>query len=68
MWSKKNVVIFCAGAQAFHTLSHIVIKYAGMLPVKIFSIALTQQLNMWAIVINAVITLVLLWWAAQLKK
>lgn len=68
MCSKRDVIVFLAGASAFHTLSHIFIAYLGILPLTFLSIEWTQQLNIFAIVLNALITLALLWWAKNLKK
>lgn len=67
MFSKKQWVIFAAGAAAFHTLSHLVIQYSDTLPIQIYSFELTSQLNMMIILINAVITAGLLWWVSKLK-
>lgn len=66
MISLRDVIIFLAGAQAFHTISHIAIGYLHILPIKIFGINWTQQLNLFAIIINAVITILLLWWVSKL--
>ena len=68
MCSKKNIIVFFAGAEAFHTLGHIIIGMSGMLPIKFFSILWTQNLNIVGIIINAVITMGLLYWASKLKK
>jgi len=65
--SKRDVVVFLAGAEAFHTLSHMVIQFTSMLPVTVWGIHWTPQLNLFGIVINGVITLGLLWWASKLK-
>lgn len=62
----KEWVIFFAGAEAFHTFSHIIFYFSGALPVTFYTIVVTQQLNLWAIIINAVITILLLWWAYKL--
>lgn len=66
MFTTRDIVIFLAGAEAFHTISHILIGYLHILPMQLFSITWTQQLNFWAIIINAVITALLLWWASRL--
>lgn len=68
MCSKRDVVIFFAGVSAFHTISHIMIGYLGILPLTFLSIEWTQNLNMLAIGLNVVITVALLWWAKNLKK
>lgn len=64
MWTNKEIIIFLAGAEAFHTLSHIFFAVSGTLPVKFWGIKWDQQRNLWAIVINAAITVGLLWWAS----
>ena len=66
MWSTRDIIIFCAGAQAFHTLTHVLMVRLCTLPIQLGPIAFTPQLNMYAIVINAVITVLLLWWANSL--
>lgn len=67
MCSKRDTVIFLAGAETFHTLTHVIINFTHTLPIKVFSITWTSQLNLMAIGINAVITVGLLWWASKLK-
>lgn len=67
MWSKKEWVIFFAGVEAFHTISHIAMQFLGVLPIQFFSITWTQQLNSWAIVINGLITVGLILWSSKLK-
>ena len=67
MCSKRDVIIFFAGAQVFHTLSHIILNFTDTLPINVFSITWTQQLNVAAIAINGLITVGLLWWSSKLK-
>lgn len=67
MFSLKNVLIFLAGAEFFHTLSHILLPFFVELPLETKVIYLTSTLNVWAIIINAIITLVLLLWANKVK-
>ena len=66
MYNTREIVIFLAGAQTFHTLSHIIIMYTGSLPIKVFSFSWTKNWNLGAIVINAAITAALFWWASTL--
>jgi len=68
MCSKRDIVVFLAGAEAFHTLSHVVLSFSRVLPIEICSITLTSQLNLFAIVINGLATAGLVWWACKLKK
>lgn len=68
MCSKRDIIVFFAGAQAFHTLSHILLGLFVTLPMQLSFMTLTPLLNFWAILINAGVTAVLLWWASTLKK
>lgn len=68
MFSLKNVLIFFAGAEFFHTLSHILLPFFVKLPLETKVILLTSTLNIWAIIINAIITLVLLGLAKKVKS
>jgi hypothetical protein len=67
MWSKKDTIVFLAGAEAAHTLSHLFINYYCPLPIQFWSIMWTPQLNLIAIVVNTLITIGLLWWASKLR-
>lgn len=67
MCSKRDIVIFLAGAMAFHTISHIFLAYMGLLPLVVWSINLTVQLNRYIVAASGIITLALLWWAHKLK-
>ena len=66
MWSTKEIVIFLAGAEAFHTLSHYFLAQFIPFPMQIWSFRFTKQYNTYAIIINAIITIALLWWSQQL--
>ena len=68
MWTKREVIIFFAGVEAFHTLSHLSLSVSGVLPMRFFGFTVTTRLNAWAIVVNALITVALLWWARRLKR
>ena len=68
MYTKREWIIFFAGVQTFHTLSHLLISLNGILPINFFGITITQTFNTWAIIINAVITLWLLWWASKTSR
>lgn len=67
MLKLRDVVIFIAGAEFFHTLTHIILPHFVTLPLDLKFMMFTPSLNIWAIVINAVITIALLWWASRLK-
>lgn len=66
MLKLRDVVIFFAGAEFFHTLSHVILPYFISLPLNMGFMMFTHTLNIGAIVINAVLTIVLLWWASRL--
>jgi len=63
MWTKKETILFFAGAEAFHTLSHVMLAGSHILPFTIYGITVTQTLNAVAIAINGLITGILLVWA-----
>lgn len=68
MWSKREIIIFFTGAQAFHTLSHILIGMSDILPIKFIGINWTSKFNIYAIIINGIITLGLFYWAEQNRE
>lgn len=67
MFTTREIAIFLAGAQTFHTLSHILIMYTGSLPIKVFSFSWTKDWNLGAIMINLAITAALFWWISTLS-
>lgn len=67
MFSKRDIVIFFAGVEAFHAWTHLAFYLSGLLPLKIFSFILTPQLTLISAFINAVICLGLLYWASKIK-
>ncbi len=67
MLKLRDVLIFLAGAEFFHTLSHIILPYFVTLPLQLSFMTLTPNLNLFIIVINAIITILLLWWASRIK-
>lgn len=64
----RDVVIFLAGAQALHTLSHLLVPVFFALPVQLKwpRMSLTAGLNTFAVVFNAVTAALLLVWAGRL--
>lgn len=62
---KHHLLIFLAGAEAFHTVSHILLRYSNTLPLQVFGFEFGQSGNLWAILINAIITVGLLYWAKK---
>lgn len=68
MFSFRDFIIFLAGIEFFHTISHIFLDYNVPLPLTTRLFVLTAEMNKGAIIINAIITILLLLWAARLKK
>lgn len=68
MCTFRDVVIFVAGAEFFHTLTHIILPHIVKLPIDMHYVVLTSKANYWAIGINAAITIVLLIWASKIKS
>jgi hypothetical protein len=66
----RDALVFFAGAEAFHTLSHAWLGLSGMLPMEIQfpPITVTQGLNVFVIVVNALITVGLLYGARRLSR
>jgi hypothetical protein len=59
----RDVLLFLAGVEFMHTLSHLLLLYGTILPLDLKFMVLTPRINFWAIVINAVLTVMLLAWA-----
>jgi hypothetical protein len=64
----KNILIFLAGAEFFHTFVHVMLAYVNRFPIDMKLTVLTSSLNIWGIIINGLITIGLLWWASRLSK
>lgn len=67
MLKSRDIVIFFAGAEFFHTLSHIILQYSVSFPWQTKYMMMTAALNNWAITINAIATVALLVWASKMK-
>jgi hypothetical protein len=67
MVSTREWIIFLAGAQTFHTITHILMNVSGALPIRFFAINLTPQLNIGAIFVNLLITAGLFWWLLKVR-
>lgn len=64
MASKRDVIIFFAGAQCFHTLSHGLMYWINK-PIDVGFMIVTPGLNFWSMVFNGLIAVWLLWWASR---
>ncbi len=64
----RDFVVFLAGAEFFHTLSHVVLTALISFPWQTKMMMVTQSLNSWAITLNGAITILLLVWASKLKS
>jgi hypothetical protein len=66
----RDALVFFAGAEAFHTLTHVWLGLNGMLPMEISfpPMTITSGLNLFAIVVNVLITVGLLYGAKRLTR
>ena len=66
----RDALVFLAGAAAFHALSHVWLGLSGMLPMAISfpSMTITSGLNLFAIVVNVLIAVGLLYGAKRLRR
>jgi hypothetical protein len=68
MCTLREAIIFVAGAEFFHTLSHVFINFYVTLPIMTKFFELTTSMNHMAILVNGVITVLLIIWAMKLPK
>lgn len=68
MCKLRDVIIFFAGAEFFHTINHIFLAIFADFPIDLNVMVLTNKLNNCGILINAAVTILLLFWAWQLSK
>lgn len=61
----KCLFVFLAGAAFMHTIGHISLMFAHLLPLIAFGITLTQNLNYAIIAVSLVLTLVFLYLASR---
>ena len=75
MFTSRDLIMFIAGAFFLHTVSHILFPYIINLPAD-FNLAVltpsihiiwTPTLNLVVVIVSALITIGLLWWARRLK-
>ncbi len=50
------IYMFLAGALAFHTLGHIMLAFTNMLPMQVFGMTFTGNLNTITIIVSALLT------------
>lgn len=67
MISLRDKLIFCAGAEFLHTISHFILYVSGI-TMKVWGINCTPALNLWSALFNGAVTVGLLWWVSKLKK
>lgn len=67
MWTKREILIFLAGAATLHTLSHVMLQFAAVLPLNFWGIIVTYSLNTYALIISALVTAALLWLISRTK-
>ncbi len=65
----RDIVVFLAGMEFFHTVIHTVFAFFVPLPLDLKFYLLTPTLNLWGgIITNGIITIFLLWWAVKLRR
>lgn len=67
MFSLRDLIIFLAGAEFFHTLTHLFFAFFVPLPLDLKFIILTKNLNTVSIIVNAIVTILLIWWSYRLS-
>jgi hypothetical protein len=60
MLKLRDLMIFLAGAEFFHTIMHLLVPLMIKLPLDLKFMVLTPTINITAFIVNAVITVVLL--------
>lgn len=68
MPSWRDFIVFLAGFECFHAVSHAMLFYTTLLPLDLGFMVLTPMMNGVATAINGVITLLLLGYASKLSK
>jgi hypothetical protein len=68
MFSFRDFIIFLAGVEFFHTISHILLVLSSSLPSNLKAMMLAPSVNIWAIFINGIITVALFVLAISLSK
>lgn len=68
MISVRDIVIFFAGVEFWHTFTHIVFAFFVSLPLDMNFIVMTPKMNMWGIIVNATITIILIYLALRLSR
>jgi hypothetical protein len=63
MNSKKEVAKFLAGAAAWEGLTHLILAFTDLLPLRIWGFTLTPVLNIIWIVFIGAVTITLAWYA-----
>lgn len=67
MVTKKEVVIFLAGAEVFHALGHLYLWLSGQ-TVDLMLVMGTPAWSRGSFVVNGLIAAALLYWASTIKK
>jgi len=68
MFSKRDIIIFLAGIEFYHSFVHLMFALSGTLPLTVFFITFTTQLNLLGLITHGLISFILLVWASRLKQ
>ena len=63
----RCLLVFLAGAAAFHAVSHIALAFTNLLPLTVWGITVTQNLN-YLIIAGSVVVCALLLYLARDKQ
>lgn len=64
----RDIIIFLAGLEFWHTFTHIFFAFFVALPLDTKLIKMTRTKNRWGVIINGFITIALIWWATQVAR
>ena len=68
MLTVRDAIIFLAGMEFLHTLAHFALNFYMHFPMTTNVGTFTANMNFWAIMINGIITLLLLFWARRIDS
>lgn len=68
MCALRDVVVFFAGVETMHAVSHVFMHYYVTLPLHTSFVEITAHMNNVAIVVNAVVAVLLIVWAMRMGK
>jgi len=68
MCTLRDVVVFLAGAETMHAVSHVFMHYYVTFPFHTSLVEVTSQMNNIGMIVNAVVAVLLIVWAMRMGK